>query len=213
MSKRSYEGTDITVAYDSKRCIHAAECVRGLGQVFDPKARPWINPDAATPDDVAAVVRRCPTGALSYEYAAEAGAPAAPTPSEFTVIADGPIYVHGNVALQTADEAEVRESRLALCRCGASTNKPYCDNSHSEVPFEDPGLILREGGDEVVADGDLTLSPVADGPILLRGPFTIISADGSRVFCGEKAALCRCGKSANKPFCDGAHKSIGFRTS
>jgi CDGSH-type Zn-finger protein/uncharacterized Fe-S cluster protein YjdI len=209
---RKYEGAEITVSFDLKRCIHAEECIRGLDQVFDRHSRPWVNPDGAPAEDVAAVVRRCPTGALSFETSGETEEAPTPAPPEFTVLADGPIYVHGAVTLQAGDEVGVQESRLALCRCGASNNKPLCDNSHSELPFEDAGSILREGGDADVAAGDLTLSPVTDGPILLRGPFTIVSADGTQVFRGEKAALCRCGESANKPFCDGAHKSVGFKT-
>ena len=63
---RVYEGRDITVEYDAARCIHVAECVKGLPAVFDPNRRPWVDPDAATADEIAAVVRRCPTGALHY---------------------------------------------------------------------------------------------------------------------------------------------------
>lgn len=209
---RAYEGADITVSFDSKRCIHAAECVRGLGQVFDRHARPWVNPDAAPAADVAAVVHRCPTGALSYEMSGQSYEGSNPVPAECAIVADGPIYVRGRLAVDTPDEPTVEESRLALCRCGASGNKPYCDNSHADIQFEDAGSITREGGEAEVGEGALTLSPVKNGPILLRGPFTIMSADGARLFHGEKAALCRCGESANKPFCDGAHKSIGFET-
>lgn len=208
---REYEGSEITVRFDPKRCIHAAECIRGLGEVFDRHARPWISPDAAPAENVAEVVRRCPTGALSYEARVDEK-PASPKPPEFTVVADGPIYVHGNLALDAGGEAPEAESRLALCRCGASTNKPFCDNSHAEIRFVDAGEIQREGAEEASAEGSLTLTPVANGPILLRGPFMITSADGGQVFHGNKGALCRCGASANKPFCDGAHKSTGFET-
>lgn len=209
---RVYEGTDITVSFDSKRCIHAAECVRGLGQVFDRYARPWVNPDAAPAAEVAAVVRRCPTGALGCTPTGEPDLTGVPETAELAVVADGPIYVHGNVGLQSDDEAPVRESRLALCRCGASANKPFCDNSHAEIRFEDSGEIQQEGSSVMPGGGDLTVTPVANGPVLLRGPFSITSADGDRLFHGEKAALCRCGASANKPFCDGAHKRVGFET-
>ncbi len=66
---RSYHGAGITVSYDARRCIHAQECVHGLPEVFDPERRPWVDPDGASPERVAAVVRACPTGALQFEPA------------------------------------------------------------------------------------------------------------------------------------------------
>lgn len=63
---KHYEGEQIEVTYDTARCLHAAECVRGLPAVFDTTKRPWVNPDAVDGDQLAAVIRRCPTGALHY---------------------------------------------------------------------------------------------------------------------------------------------------
>ena len=54
-----YRGQGVSVHFNAARCIHAAECVRGLPGVFDPQARPWIQPDKATADEVMAVVSRC----------------------------------------------------------------------------------------------------------------------------------------------------------
>lgn len=65
--RRAYRGTDVTVTFDATICEHAAECVRGLPSVFDTARRPWILPDGAPADDVVAVVRRCPSGALQIE--------------------------------------------------------------------------------------------------------------------------------------------------
>lgn len=212
---RSYEGADITVRYDAGRCIHAAECVRGLKRVFDPDAKPWINPDGAPAEDVVQVIHQCPTGALSYECREEGPSdppPDVPSPGELTICADGPIYAHGDLVLMSRDgETTDRVTRLALCRCGASANKPFCDNSHTAVKFLDTGEIQTDGGDSPASEGNLVITLMPNGPVLLRGPFVLTSADGSRVFCGEKAALCRCGASANKPFCDGVHARIGFQ--
>lgn len=66
---KPYRGDLITVTFDARRCLYAAECVRGLPQVFDTGRRPWISPDAAPADEVADVVRRCPSGALQYRLA------------------------------------------------------------------------------------------------------------------------------------------------
>ena len=63
---REYRAEGITVQWYAGRCIHSGNCVRALRRVFDPKRRPWIDPDAATPDEIAAAVERCPSGALQY---------------------------------------------------------------------------------------------------------------------------------------------------
>jgi len=212
---RSYAGSDITIRYDANRCIHAAECVRGLGRVFNPNARPWIDADGASAEEIMDVVHRCPTGALVYKTSSrvEYDSPPVPTTVEMSICADGPIYLHGKFILTSPDGAATdTESRLALCRCGASDNKPYCDNTHSSVEFLDSGSFTRENSDAADLEGSLTVTPLPNGPVLLRGPFVLTSADGACVFRGDKAALCRCGESANKPFCDGVHARIGFQS-
>lgn len=211
---RSYEGSDILIKYDPNRCIHAAECVQGLGQVFNPDAKPWIDADGAPAEDIVTVIGKCPTGALSCETRGlvQHDPPSVPTPVKLSMCADGPIYVHGTFALMTpGGEATEAEPRLALCRCGASSSKPYCDNAHAGERFVDAGDIQAEGGEVSGEEGSLTMTPLPNGPVLLRGPFVLTSADGSRVFRGNKAALCRCGESAKKPFCDGVHSKIGFQ--
>ncbi len=133
-SGRAYRAEEITVLYDAKRCLHVAECVRGLPDVFDPQKRPWIQTENADAERVAEVVRRCPTGALHYaltEGADEAGADAthiAPQP-------DGPLMIRGNLTLETPDGV-LEETRVALCRCGQSGNKPFCDGTHKKVDWQ-----------------------------------------------------------------------------
>jgi uncharacterized Fe-S cluster protein YjdI len=63
---REYEASGIVVTWEASRCQHAAECVRGLPQVFDRDRRPWIHPDSATVEDIVTVVDRCPSFALGY---------------------------------------------------------------------------------------------------------------------------------------------------
>ena len=54
--------------------------------------------------------------------------------------------------------------------------------------------------------------PYENGPLLIRGDFTLVTPDGEIIDPGRgTVALCRCGRSAIKPFCDGTHKAIGFR--
>ena len=65
----------------------------------------------------------------------------------------------------------------------------------------------------VASKDAVTITPYRDGPLLVRGPIRLVAADGSPIPCDrDPVALCRCGKSQLKPFCDGTHKLIGFRT-
>ena len=101
--------------------------------------------------------------------------------------------------------------RAALCRCGDSKNKPFCDNTHEEAGFRDRGA-LGESGDLTLeaTSGPIAVTRAPNGPLLLNGGFVIRTASGRVGWKGTKAALCRCGASKNKPFCDGAHKEAGF---
>ena len=210
---RRYTSDDIDVTYDVIKCIHAAECVRGLPAVFNTQKRPWVQPVNANADTVAEVVLRCPSGALHYERNDGGAAESIPGQNSISPEVDGPLYVKGNIRIQTAvGELDYRDTRLALCRCGASENKPYCDRSHLRIEFRDEGKIeAKEVKTESEGEpGLLTITTVPNGPLRLRGSFEIISADGQAQFRGTKAILCRCGKSGSKPFCDSTHKKIGF---
>jgi uncharacterized Fe-S cluster protein YjdI len=120
---KRFGGDHIEVTYDTARCLHAAECVRGLPAVFDTAKRPWIAPDAGDPEAVAAVIRRCPTGALHYTL--REGEPEQPrVPTRIRLPDNGPLLLDGDLELDGK-----RETRAALCRCGQSQNQPYCDRS------------------------------------------------------------------------------------
>ena len=134
-ARRSYEGAGITVHDTRRACCHAGECVRGAPGAFRRDGRPWIDPDGESPDAIQAVIRRCPSGALSFtrdgeEYAGETAEPSV------HVTPDGPLEVHGGIPLQGAEfsAGQVTE-HYTLCRCGASRNKPFCDGSHVEAEF------------------------------------------------------------------------------
>jgi uncharacterized Fe-S cluster protein YjdI/CDGSH-type Zn-finger protein len=136
---RHYADDAIDITYDGRRCIHAAECVNGLPAVFDTARRPWILPGGASADAIAAVITKCPSGALHFTRLD--GGAAETTPDHTTIVTTpgGPLYVRGRVQLRSAHgSATLEDTRLALCRCGQSDNKPFCDNSHRDVGFEDP---------------------------------------------------------------------------
>ncbi len=204
-----YKGRGGIVIYDAKRCIHAAECVHGLPAVFDPNAKPWVNPDGADAAALAAAVDRCPSGALTIERP-DGGMASAPANNTATLTANGPTYLRGDIAMVLADGVVQTETRMALCRCGASQNKPYCDGSHNAASFRDSGRLPADSvRGPTPAGGTLTVTPLPNGPLKCEGPLTIMSSDGRRTATG-KAFLCRCGASGNKPYCDGTHRKIGF---
>ena len=60
-----YTNGELTIVWKPKKCIHSGNCVRGLPQVFDPRARPWIKIENASTEELAEAVARCPSGALS----------------------------------------------------------------------------------------------------------------------------------------------------
>ena len=133
---QTYATEAITVTFDPTRCIHAAECIRTAPAVFDSRRRRWIKPELGEPELIAAAVRRCPTGALAYSLPGEP-AEAADVPSVRTA-PNGPLYVRGDVELETEDGRVIATGvRMALCRCGATKNTPFCDGSHREIGFSD----------------------------------------------------------------------------
>lgn len=207
MSK-TYSGTEIDVTFDMKRCIHARNCFLKLPKVFDPAQRPWVNPDAASADEVAAMIRTCPSGALGYVRKDGVAAEAKPGINRMSVLENGPNAIHGNLSVQ-----EDTMTRATLCRCGKTQNPPYCDYSHVAAEFQATGEP-KETGKEVKSDApdaELQLIGHEDGPLEARGPLEITSGTGKRLHSGERAFLCRCGASENKPFCDGSHKKTGFK--
>jgi CDGSH-type Zn-finger protein/uncharacterized Fe-S cluster protein YjdI len=213
-SIKTYWSDDLVVTYDAARCIHAAECVRGLPGVFDTGKKPWIQPANAAADAVAEVVMRCPTGALHFERKDGGAAEPAPETNTILVRDRGPLYVRGDVELRLADGTVVRDTRMALCRCGASANKPFCDNSHVRAGFAGAGELGENKVrvlDTVATGGKLVVTPTPDGSIKVEGDLHVVSSDGETTYAGNRAFLCRCGGSHNKPFCDGTHKKIEFQ--
>lgn len=137
ITKRYNEG-DLTVIWQAEKCIHSKICWNGLPEVFNPNRRPWIDLSAAEQQAIMKQVDQCPSGALSYEYAGKESNSSETSPA-FTikVAANGPLLVQGTCTVEHADGTkEIKENAAALCRCGASSNKPYCDGSHKGIEFQ-----------------------------------------------------------------------------
>lgn len=209
----TYDNDEITVKYDLKRCIHAAKCVDGLPDVFNPDRKPWIDPDKASADDIADVIETCPTGALQYELEKSDRVEQAPSKNRIKPEKDGPVYMFGDIEVQDHEGNTVLEdTRFAFCRCGASSNKPACDNSHMDVDFEAHTNVDRSELPEPQSNGDdkLLIKLMKDGPAILEGTYTVESETFEPQTSDKGVALCRCGASSTKPFCDGSHKDIEF---
>ena len=217
MSAKEYAGKTVVIRYDPKVCIHSAECIRGAPLVFDPDARPWIQPERGDPEHLAEVVKRCPTGALTLHFVDGRAVEQPDSTNSARLTANGPIHLRGRIVYAGGEHATVVEyTRVALCRCGASRNKPFCDNSHKGIEFRDEGhcgrphkpLPAPHGAQPPT--GTVRLDPTPNGPLKVEGWVEFKAADGSTYVAGEKCWLCRCGHSQTKPFCDGSHKRVGF---
>ena len=133
----AYEGKEITVQYNPRVCSHAGECGSRLKAVFDPSAKPWINPDQGSVEAIRDVVRACPSGALSIKDEDGTTVHLSGDAPRITVQKDGPYHVE-NVDLEGADWADGAGSqKYVLCRCGLSKTKPFCDGSHSGEDWRD----------------------------------------------------------------------------
>jgi uncharacterized Fe-S cluster protein YjdI len=137
--KKEYTNGEVTVIWQPDLCIHSGICFRGLGQVFDPRKRPWVNLQGADTSLIVEQVQRCPSGALSYRMN-EPGDQSSETQvsTVVEVLPNGPLLVYGTVQVKDHHGNETLKNKTtAFCRCGASANKPYCDGSHVRVGFKD----------------------------------------------------------------------------
>jgi CDGSH-type Zn-finger protein/uncharacterized Fe-S cluster protein YjdI len=201
---------DLTLRFDARRCIHSRHCVLGAPGVFLANvAGPWLHPETVPVERCVAIAQACPSGAITYERR-DGGAQEEPPPVNVLRIREnGPYAIHAEVDLA----GHGRLLRATLCRCGKSGNKPFCDNTHREAGFTATGEPETIASDPLESrGGTLRITPLADGPLQVVGNLEICSGTGRAVFLAENARLCRCGGSGNKPFCDGSHARIGFRS-
>ena len=135
---RDYSNGELTVHWRPEVCIHSKKCFAGLSSVFNPNKRPWVDLSGAEQNAIVEQVKKCPSGALSYSLAgAEQEAVASQGDGPVVeVSANGPLLIKGPCVVRFPDGTEqTRGTVTALCRCGASRNKPFCDGSHRSVEF------------------------------------------------------------------------------
>ena len=201
---------EMTLHFDPKRCIHSRQCVLNAPQVFLANVEgPWLHPENDSVEHLVHVAMSCPSGAITYQRKDGGQDEPAPKINYIFIRENGPYAVGATLNI----EGQPSMFRATLCRCGQSKNKPFCDNSHIEAGFEASGEPpSRESEPLQERGGTLHVNPLVDGPLRISGPVEICCGTGRTVDRTEAAALCRCGASQNKPFCDGSHRKVGFKS-
>jgi len=136
--RKEYSNSELTIVWKPKSCIHAAECVKALPNVYNPNEKPWIKINNATTEELKSQIEKCPSGALSYYMNEEGNQEAISLKTKVEVLENGPLLVYGTLSVKDKDgKKEIKNKTTAFCRCGASKNKPYCDGAHIAVNFRD----------------------------------------------------------------------------
>jgi len=141
---RSYTNGDVTIYWRPHLCIHSANCLLGLPKVFDNSVRPWIDPKGATSEEIIEVVNTCPSRALTYlKNLADATTdkpktePDTAEPVKVQILKNGPVLIRGNYVITDAFGNKIHTDNevAAICRCGSSKKKPFCDGTHLKIGF------------------------------------------------------------------------------
>lgn len=134
---KKYTNGEVTVVWQPEKCIHSTLCFTGLPTVFNPRERPWVKPEGGTTQQIIDQVKRCPSGALSYFMNDEENKEEALLESVIEVLSNGPLLIYGTLKLKDKNGEQTLENKTtALCRCGQSSNKPFCDGTHAKVNFQ-----------------------------------------------------------------------------
>lgn len=136
---KEYSNGEVTVVWKPDQCIHSKICWTGLSSVFDPRKRPWVTIGGADSNTIMAHVDKCPSGALSYYVNEKSAEPKeVDVDTIVEVMKSGPLLIYGNITVKDKEGNETKKNKVtALCRCGASANKPYCDGTHVKISFKD----------------------------------------------------------------------------
>lgn len=202
------ESATVRLTVEASRCIHSRNCVLARADVFVPNVvGPWLHPELAGAEELANIARNCPSGAIQVERLDGAPQESLPMRNVIRLRENGPLTIHGDFRV-----AGLPEIRATLCRCGQSGNKPYCDGSHVKAGFTASGEApaLQEVPPQVMPR-TIAIQPMADGPLVVHGAVELVTGTGHGISSASGPTLCRCGHSANKPFCDGSHARVGFK--
>ena len=230
---KQYTNGELTIVWKPAACIHSRNCwnaVTGMPQVFDPRKRPWITMEnGPSSAEIAAQVRRCPSGALSTYYNAEAKneAPAvktdglpgaayrAPLPAT-----DHPAPADSEPPAVTAHNAPADAKLAGVTDQNAPADaEPPGVTDHSAATHPAPlaatdraapGTTVPEPAVTLPDPAAIRIKVLPNGPLLVHGLCEVEDAAGNLVQKPDTTAFCRCGASSNKPYCDGSHSRSGF---
>ena len=208
--EETVKGQNGTVHFNARRCIHSRHCVLDRPDVFVPNVEgEWIHPDNASAAELLELAHNCPSGAIRVTGPNDEQVEQPPLVNTVRIRENGPLALHAE-----AEIAGEKGLRFTLCRCGASKHKPFCDGSHTAAGFTASGEASPK---EVIKplparNGAITVDPTQDGPLHVTGNLEIITGTGKTINKVKDTWLCRCGHSANKPYCDGSHKAAGFKS-
>lgn len=204
------KGKNVTIHFDAKKCIHSRSCVLDRPDVFVPNVDgEWIYPDRATPDEIVMLAQNCPSGAIRYERHDGVENEKPPVVNTIRIRENGPLALKADAEIIGKGEM----LRATLCRCGASQNKPFCDNTHTSISFVATGEVQANDFSPLTdRNGKITISPKENGPLLMKGNLEVVTGTGKTINKVTQVAFCRCGASGNKPYCDGSHLTIGFKS-
>jgi uncharacterized Fe-S cluster protein YjdI len=138
---KKYSNGEVTIIWKPSACIHSKLCwdkLKGLPQVFDPSQKPWIKPEKASTEKIIEQIKKCPSGALSYTmHNSEENTESVPVENTVEVAENGPLLIYGNLEIKLKDGSLKKQNKVtAFCRCGASSNKPFCDGTHRKIGFQ-----------------------------------------------------------------------------
>ncbi|HAT6803332.1 TPA: iron-binding protein [Citrobacter freundii] len=208
MSEDIIKGRDVTLYFDGSKCIHSRNCILDRPDVFVPGVKgDWIHPDNASVSEIIRIALNCPSGAIRYTLNDNTQPEKAPLVNVIRFRENGPMAIHAETVIDGQSEG----NRLTLCRCGMSGNKPLCDCSHVVSGFRATGEIpVRESCSLEKRDGLLFITPLKNGPLIIRGCHELVTGTGKTAERTGESHLCRCGCSESKPYCDGSHMLYGF---
>jgi CDGSH-type Zn-finger protein/uncharacterized Fe-S cluster protein YjdI len=210
MAIETVRGREFIIHFNGSRCIHSRNCVLDRPDVFVPNVKgEWIYPDKADEAAMAQLAHNCPSGAITYELVDGGVSEVPPVVNTLRVRENGPLAINAPLAIDGVDQG----LRATLCRCGQSKRKPFCDSSHTAAGFVASGEPAnRESQALELRNGPVNITPKLNGPLLVSGNLEVVSGTGRTINRVTKTVLCRCGQSANKPYCDGSHTRVGFKS-
>ena len=208
MSIEVVRSSDVTIEFDGNRCIHSRNCVLNRPDVFVPNVvGEWIHPDKASQAEVLEIAHNCPSGAIRCTAADGSAIETAPEVNLVHIRENGPLAFQAPLSISGKADG----FRATLCRCGASSHKPYCDGSHAGAGFQASGEPVTADSQPLASRvGDVTVQPTRNGPLHVSGNLELVSGTGRTINRVTDTWLCRCGHSQNKPYCDGTHAKVGF---